>query len=162
MRRVDAAPYREMLRRLAAAGWPIPTLMKAHSIPGNVWRDRARWITPETAAQVQQVYDDIGGRLGPHMQTARFWQARGYLVPLAEEPADQLPLPPKVIEQRKLDAQAKRQIRARLRPRCSVTGCCRKPWGRGMCQAHYMRWRRTGEVPSTPVGPSRKSHTSAA
>lgn len=162
MRRVAAAPYREMLRRLAAAGWPIPILMKEHAIPDNVWRDRALWVTPETAAKVQKVYDTIDGRLGPHMQTARFWQARGYLVPLAETPEDQLPLPPKVVDQRKLDAQANRKTRSCRRPRCGVYGCRRALWGREMCQAHYMRWRRTGVVPRTPVGPSRKRQTDVA
>src|SRR5690606_16812596 len=33
--------------------------------------------------------------------------------------------------------------------RCSVPGCDRKHWARGMCRAHYGRWWRTGEASGT-------------
>lgn len=30
--------------------------------------------------------------------------------------------------------------------RCTVEGCDRKHWARGMCRAHYGRWWRTGRA----------------
>ena len=33
--------------------------------------------------------------------------------------------------------------------RCTVEGCDRKHWARGMCKSHYGRWWRTGEASGT-------------
>lgn len=36
---------------------------------------------------------------------------------------------------------------------CSVAGCTATPYARGWCNAHYARWRRTGDVQADrPVG----------
>lgn len=37
---------------------------------------------------------------------------------------------------------------------CSVATCDRLAYGRGWCQAHYQRWRKTGDVQADkPIGP---------
>ena len=35
---------------------------------------------------------------------------------------------------------------------CSIDGCEAQPWARGWCNAHYKRWRKTGEVGPPEVG----------
>lgn len=39
------------------------------------------------------------------------------------------------------------------RPVCSVAVCDRPAWARGLCRAHYQRWRTTGDAGRTPVRP---------
>lgn len=91
--RVRVSEARTKLRRLAAAGWPITSILKERGIPYTLMRDRAVYTTPDVVAAVNALYDEIGYALGPNMQTARFWRSRGYLVPAADAPEDQLPLP---------------------------------------------------------------------
>lgn len=46
------------------------------------------------------------------------------------------------------------------RQRCSVDGCPNPSSSRGWCQAHYLRWRRTGDVKADiPVGAQRNPPT---
>ena len=37
--------------------------------------------------------------------------------------------------------------------RCTVSGCDKKHYSKGLCQAHYERKRRTGDVGTTPLRP---------
>lgn len=98
--RVSVDESRTMLRRLGAAGWSLPTLVREHGLPENVGRERATYIRPEDAEKVRAIYNQIDGQLGPSVQTARFWRGRGYIVPAAETEYDQLELPARVRDQR--------------------------------------------------------------
>lgn len=42
---------------------------------------------------------------------------------------------------------------------CTVDGCERKHMGRGLCSAHYHRWRRTGRVGDARVNDQKISRT---
>lgn len=99
-RRVAVGPYRDKLRRLGAAGWSLKKLLDEAGLPENVVRDRAQFITPEVAQGVDALYAEYESRLGPDLQTARYWRSRGYIVPAAESPRDMLPLPPTERERR--------------------------------------------------------------
>lgn len=115
--RILAEPYRVMLRRLGAAGWPLRTLCESWGAPENATRDRAKYITPGDALLIEQMYDKIGYELGPSMQTARYWRGRGYYVPAAECFEDMLPLPP---TQHEVRARARRARRKRERRRLAA------------------------------------------
>lgn len=93
-RRVDAEPTRVLLHRLGAAGWPVSELLRERGIPDNAYRARAKYVTPEVAEQVRRLYDEIDGRMGASLQSARYWRKRGAVVPAADDPDDMLPLPP--------------------------------------------------------------------
>lgn len=115
-KRVPVGPYRTMLRRLGAAGWSMRHLRERYGIPENAVRDRATYLTPFQAQMVLLAWDEIGGRLGPDLATARAWRSKGYLVPAAESENDQLALPRTVRAQRRHAAtRARKNARRRER-----------------------------------------------
>jgi transposase-like protein len=116
--RVRVDETRTKLRRLAAAGWPMVTLLKERGIPYTLLRDRAVYTTPDVVEAVDALYEEIGYALGPSLQSARTWRQRGYLVPAADAPEDQLPLPkPKRQEARDRARERVRNARRRERKR---------------------------------------------
>ena len=125
--RVLAGPSRDLMRRLGAAGWPMSELLAARGIPDNVLRDRALYITPETDRAIRALYAEVGedGRMGPSVQSARTWQARGYLVPAAESPEDMIPMPSAADRARaraERDNRARRERHARMRAKRNSAG----------------------------------------
>jgi hypothetical protein len=107
-KRVLVDETRTLCRRLGAAGWPIQQILAEHGLPENVWRDRAKYCRPETAAAVRDLYNKVGGELGPSLASARYWRRKGYLIPSAERPEDQKRLPPPINS-----ARRRRAIKAR-------------------------------------------------
>jgi transcriptional regulator with XRE-family HTH domain len=108
-RRVEAAPYREYLRRLRAAGWRRTDLERMAAIrPGedNIWRDRCRYIGPGLAERLDELFRDIGWRTGDDAASMRFWRSRGYGPPAAYDEDGNLveewmlPTPPRAREPR--------------------------------------------------------------
>ena len=85
-RRVPAQPYRDKLRQYGAAGWPRQTMERMAGLtPGeeNVWRDRSRWITPETAAKLDALFEQLADRAGPSIPSSRVYRKMGYGPPAA-------------------------------------------------------------------------------
>ena len=86
LRRVDVAPYREYLRRLGAAGWGKADILSRIGVPvGNdhMYRDRCRYITPEVADRLEELFAEIGDRVGTNDLAARNWRKMGYQPPAA-------------------------------------------------------------------------------
>lgn len=42
---------------------------------------------------------------------------------------------------------------------CTVPGCDRTHYGRGLCRAHHQRWRRTGDPGPAAIPPNRAART---
>lgn len=101
--------------------------------PGRPYRyqGRAGW---DPAAVLYNGGDTGPGRGEENCGTVKGWWRH---VRLAEKPCDPCWQAYK---------KGPRDAAAAVRPAvCSVPGCGRRPRGRGMCGAHYERWRRYGD-----------------
>jgi hypothetical protein len=85
--RVDAAPYREYIRRLGANGWGGNAIAKLCGFESYddmyVFRNTCSYISPITAAKLDKAFRTIGDRAGTSDQSRRYWRERGWLPPAA-------------------------------------------------------------------------------
>lgn len=84
-RRRPAAPYREYVMRLGAAGWSQRRLQAMAGVDLGCARKRQSYITVRVADALEELFADIGDRLGPDRESARRLQARGWKPPAAYE-----------------------------------------------------------------------------
>ena len=80
-RRRPAAPYREYIMRLGAAGWSQRRLGRMTDADLSCARPGRKYISVRVARQLETLFTEIGDKLGPDRESARRLQARGWQPP---------------------------------------------------------------------------------
>lgn len=119
--RVDAAPYREHLRRLGANGWSGDSIAKLCGFDGYddmyVFREATTYLLAENARKLGLAFAEIGDQVGPSKITMNYWRNKGWLPPIAYD-EDDLPdwrAVPDLTERQKLAVQKRRRELLRTR-----------------------------------------------
>ena len=93
-RRLDKAPYRDLLRSYLAAGWSRAEIVEIAGPPlredSDVWRNRGMYVSVKMADVILKVHAELGERVKPQLSTrdksrVSLLRGRGYDVPASRD-----------------------------------------------------------------------------